>query len=255
MTLRLRKEQSRIARLVQAGSTKILFPHPRGDACEAVWLNTAGGITGGDDFALDVDLEDAARGVLTTQAAERIYRAVPGPAGRVANTLTLGPGAEAAWLPQETILFDGAALDRTLRIDMAGDARFLGCETLIFGRAAMGESVSELRLRDRIDLRVDGRLAYADRLWIEGDAAAELARAHVAAGARAVATLVLARPGAAAALSALRADLPATAGASALSDDLVTARLVAADGFEMRRVLVPLLARLSGRPLPRPWMI
>ncbi|ETX15253.1 urease accessory protein ureD [Roseivivax halodurans JCM 10272] len=253
--MRRRGESSVIADLMQSGSSKLMFPHPQGDALQAVWLNTAGGITGGDDFSLSVEVAPEAKVALTTQAAERIYRAVPGAPGRVRTRLSAGQGAMLHWLPQETILFDRGSLDRTLSVDLAGCASFLGIETLIFGRAAMGERVRDLHLRDRIDLRVDGTLVYADRLALDGDAETTLGRPHVADGAGAVATLILAAPGASGRLDSIRTGLPDTAGASAPSEDLVVARLLAPDGFEMRRTLVPLLTALSDAPLPRPWMI
>ncbi|SLN15912.1 Urease accessory protein UreD [Roseivivax jejudonensis] len=238
-----------------SGSAKLLFPNSRAPRLDAVWLNTAGGITGGDSFALDVAVAAGAAATLTTQAAERVYRALPGEVGRVETTLSAEAGAVLHWLPQETILYDRAALDRTLSVDLAGDAAFLGVETLIFGRRAMGERVRGIHLRDRIDLRREGALLYADRLRLEGDAEETLRQRCVADGAGAMATIVLARTGAATALDDLRAALPAMSGASALSDDLVVARLLAPDGFEMRRALCPILARLSGADLPRPWMI
>ncbi|MFD1344748.1 urease accessory protein UreD, partial [Litorisediminicola beolgyonensis] len=195
LSARRRGAASVIDGLSMAGSSKFLFPYRHGaDRLDAVWLNTAGGITGGDRFSLDVTCREAASLRLSSQAAERVYKARPGPVGRVAATVTLEPGAEALWLPQETILFDGAALERSLQVEMARDARFLGVETLVFGRAAMGERVRSLRLSDRIDIRREGRLVWADRLRLDGDAEAALANAFVGGGAGAVATLVCARP-------------------------------------------------------------
>ncbi len=245
-----------IAALSQSGSAKLLFPRaPRDAALDAVWLNTAGGITGGDTFQLSAEARPGARLRLTTQAAERIYRALPGAPGAMTTQLSVGHGAICHWLPQETILFDAAALTRSLRVDLTGDAAFLGCEALIFGRRAMGERVRDLRLSDRIDVTRDGRAVYADRLRLSGDADAQLSRAFVGGGAGAMATLILARPNAGDAADTLRAMLPANAGASAPTDDVAVVRLLAEDGFELRRSLVPLLTHLAGAPLPRAWMI
>ena len=239
--------------LSQSGSGKLLFPRHGTGALQAVWLNTAGGITGGDRFALSAEAETGAALSLTTQAAERIYRAQPGAPGEVHTVLTAG--ARIDWLPQETILFDGAALDRRLDIRMTADARVLACETLLFGRAAMGEVVHRLSFRDRIDLRVDGRLAFADRLRLDGDAAAALTRCGVADGAHAMASVLLAAPGAETYLDPLRAILPRTAGVSAPDRSILFLRLVAPDGFELRRHLIPVLRLLSGADLPRPWTL
>lgn len=255
LSVRRRGTASAIGRLRQAGSSKILFPHGKGPRLQAVWLNTAGGITGGDRFDLDLHAGEETCAVLTSQAAERVYRAADATPGRVTNRLWAGAGARIDWLPQETILYDGAALDRRLEIALDEGAACLACETLIFGRAAMGERVRRLHLRDRMDVRIGGRLVYADRLRLDGDAAAALERAHVAGGGGAVATLVLAGPGAEARLGEMRAGLPEGAGASAPHEEVATARIVAADGFEMRRTLIPLLRALSGAELPRPWTI
>ncbi|WP_245584746.1 urease accessory protein UreD, partial [Salipiger mucosus] len=178
VTARERAGRSVIGALSMSGSGKLLFPRSRGPL-EAVWLNSAGGITGGDDFAVEAGAERGAHLAMTTQAAERVYRASPGAPGRVRTRLEIAEGARLDWLPQETILYDGASLDRTLSIDMAPGARLLACEVLVFGRAAMGETVRQLHLRDRIDLRIGGRLAWADRLRLDGDAAAQLARPGV----------------------------------------------------------------------------
>lgn len=243
-----------IGDLSMSGAAKLLFPRSRGPL-QAVYLNASGGITGGDDFALNAEAEENAHLVLTTQAAERIYRAMPGEPGRVRTRLTLRDGARLDWLPQETILFEGSALDRSLSIDMPANARLLACETLVFGRPAMGEKVHDLRLVDRIDLRIDGRLAYADRLRLMGDADATLARSGVASGAGAMATVIHAAPGAAASVEALRKMLPETAGVSALTDDLVALRILSVDAFVLRGHLGAVLRFLSGAALPRPWMI
>jgi urease accessory protein len=248
--------RTRIADLSMSGSSKLLFPRVCGETLDAVVLNSAGGVTGGDRFALGMRAEAGAALRVTTQAAERIYRARDAePPGEMRTALAVAPDATLLWLPQETILFDGAALDRHLDIRMAADARLIACETLIFGRAAMGETVRALRMRDRIDLRRDGRLVFADRLRLDGDARAALARAGVAGGAGAMASVLWAAPGVGARLDALRADLPAGAGASALDPDLVFLRLLAPDGFSLRAGLVPLLRRLTETDLPRPWML
>ncbi|WP_417718879.1 urease accessory protein UreD [Salipiger sp.] len=255
VTARVRRGRNAIGDLAMSGSSKLLFPRAT-DALQAVLLNSAGGITGGDSFALDAGAEPGAKLAMTTQAAERIYRALPGSEpGRLRTRLTLGPGARLDWLPQETMLFDGSALDRGLSIDMAADAHLLACEALVFGRTAMGERVTDLRLHDRIDLRIGGALAWADRLRLHGDAAAILARPGIADGAGAVATVIYAAPGAALQTDSLRAMLPGHAGVSALGADLLTLRILSVDAFDLKRHLGPVLRHLSGAELPRPWMI
>ncbi len=170
--------------------------------------------------------------------------------------ITLADGAAAEWLPQEAILFDHAALDRRLEVELAADAWFLGVESLVFGRAAMGELVRALRLADTIRVRRAGRLILHDAIRLAGDAATLLDRPAMAGGAAAVATLVHVAPDAETRLDALRAawaEAPGETGASAWNGMLV-GRIVAADGARLRGCVTAGLAALrGGRPLPAVW--
>jgi urease accessory protein len=243
--------------LYQQGCLKVRFPRPENGAwTTAVLLNTSGGIAGGDRMAGTVVLAAGTRATVTTQAAERVYRALPDSApAAMAMRVTLGEGAALDWLPQETILFDRAAFGRTLDIDMAATAEVLVVEQIVLGRAAMGETVRQLRLRDLIRVRRAGRLVLHDALRVEGDAAATLAGRAAADGGAAVATLALVRPGAEAMAPSLREALAgADAGVSA-GEGLLVARIVARDGACLRAAVVAGLAALrGGRTLPRVWL-
>ncbi|WP_298430896.1 urease accessory protein UreD [uncultured Jannaschia sp.] len=246
---------TRLRDLRQAGSLKVMFPRSAPETKQAVIVNTAGGVTGGDRFTLNATVEQDARLVLTTQAAERAYRAQPGAPGWIRNRLSVAGGGALDWLPQETILFEGSNLERDTRIDLDADARLLFVEPLIFGRRAMGETLTDLRFRDRVDIHRDGVPLFLDAAGFDGDAEAHLDRPHIAGGARAIALIVVVAPEAETHLAPLRAMLPATAGASLIGPDLLVARILAPDGFALRAALMPILRRLSGAPLPRPWMI
>ncbi len=256
VTLRRRGEETVLEGLRQEGCLKARFP--RGGAAgwrDTVVLNASGGVAAGDRLRLRFRVRAGARASIAAQAAERFYRAGPGDGPAAVRTaLALEDGAQAEWLPQETILFDGAALDRALEVEMAADARFLGVESLVFGRAAMGETVRRLRLRDAIRVRRDGRLLLADLVRMGGDIAAALRRPAVADGARAVATIVYVAPDAGEMVAPVRDALAgAEAGASAW-DGMLVARLLAADGAALRRALIAALAVLRGaRNLPRVW--
>ena len=221
-------------------------------------LNTSGGVAGGDRLDGTFELREGARATITAQAAERFYRALPGSdAAFVRNRLIAAAGACLEWLPQETILFDRCALDRRLEVDLADDAWFLGVESLVFGRAAMGERVVQAWLRDGIRVRRGGRWLLHDAVRLDGEVDAALQRAPIAGGARAMATLVHVAPDAEAALDGVRAALADTvgeAGASAWNGMLV-ARILAADGAVSRRAVIAALQVLRApRPLPRVWM-
>ena len=248
----VRRGRTRIDQLYQAGSAKALFPRTPAGPMQAVLLNTAGGVTGGDRFDWTITAQPGADVSVATQTAERIYRAQPGQTGLVTTRLSVGDGAVLRWLPQETIVFDHGALSRRLEVDLAADARVLCVESLVFGRAAMGETVRTVRLDDQWRIRRAGRLVFADALHLHGDAAAQLAGPGTARGGRAIATAVLAAPDADARLAAVRAALPPTAGASLVRDGVLVVRLIAADGFQLRRTLVAVLEILGG-PLPNVW--
>ena len=256
VAVKRRGEASVLADLRQEGCLKARFPHPAG-WLEAVTLNSSGGVAGGDALAATFGVGAGACATFTAQAAERFYRARAADApARLRTRIVVAEGAAAEWLPQEAILFDGAALDRRLEVDLAPDAWFLGIESLVFGRAAMGERVRALLLADTIRVRRDGRLLLHDAIRLDGDAAAVLARPATAGGGSAVATLVLVAPEAEGRLDALReawAGAAAESGASAWNGMLV-GRLVAADGAPLRAALLAGLAALrGGRPMPRVW--
>jgi urease accessory protein len=255
LTLRDTPRGTELQTLRQAGSLRALFPRGAARSRQVVLTNTSGGVTGGDAFRTRIEAGAKARVTVTTQAAERAYRAQPGQTGRIETRLSVGPGARIDWLPQETILFECSALQRRLSVDLAEDASALIVESLIFGRTAMGETLRSASLDDRIELTRNGAPLWLDRIRLMGDLDAELARPAVANGGRAVATLVLADPTAEARLDALRALLPETAGASLIRPGLLAARLVAEDGFALRQSLVPALNLLHDDTIPRPWML
>ncbi len=245
----------RLDRLVQEGCGKALLPKTHGPVPEAVLVNTSGGVTGGDRIDWRLSAGDGAALVVTTQAAERIYRSSGG-AGRIETRLTLGAGAALDWLPQETIVFDAARLERRLDIEMAADAHLLAAETIILGRAAMGERVTTGLLSDQWRIRRGGKLVHAEAVHAEGDLAAATGGPATLRGGRAFTTVALAAPGAADRLDAIRAVLDGLDGVEAAAThkpDLLLVRLVAADARPLRAALIRLLMALRSQPLPRVW--
>lgn len=253
ISVKARDGVTALDRFRTSGSLKVLFPRASG-RLDGILVNTSGGVTSGDRMSIDAVVGEGAALGLTTQAAERAYRADDGSA-RVRAKVHVGEGAAFSWLPQELILFDGAALDRRLRIDLAETARVLMVEPLIFGREAMGEDVRRLDFRDQIDVTRGGVPIYRDVLRFEGDAQAHLRRAAIARGGRAMVSLLYVAPDAEAHLAALRAMLPETGGATCLAQDILALRLVAQDGFHLRRHLLPVLDRLSQNTLPVSWRL
>ncbi len=245
--------------LRQSGCLKARFPRvaPEEWTC-AVMLNTSGGVAGGDRLDGTFELREGARVTITAQAAERFYRALPGSdAAFVRNRLIAAAGSCLEWLPQETILFDRCAMDRRLEVDLADDAWFLGVESLVFGRAAMGERVVRAWLRDGIHVRRGGCRLLHDAVRLDGEVDAALQRAPIAGGARAMATLVHVAPDAEAALDGVRAALADTVGEAGVSawNGMLVARILAADAAVSRRAVIAALQVLRApRPLPRVWL-
>lgn len=246
---------TRRARVHEAGSLRVRFPNgERGGALDAVMVNTAGGMAGGDRFDIDVTVGAGARLTATTAAAEKIYRSL-GPDAEIGVKLAVGAGGTLAWLPQETILFDQARLRRSIDVDLAINANLILAEAVVFGRAAMGEAVRSGRFFDRWRIRRDGTLVFAETLRLDGEITERLAQRASANGGVAVAT-VLKLPGDEASVVAVRAaeqDFAGEVGVSAWNG-LALARLVAPDGATLRRDLVGVTAALGGMPLPRLWL-
>jgi urease accessory protein len=254
------RNETRLADLFQDGSAKVRMPRVYdGSGPAAVFLNSAGGVTGGDHLSFEAHFGVGTRATITTQAAERIYRRVDG-VGRIDNRLVVEAGATAHWLPQETIVFDGAGLRRRLDADLGGDARLFAVESLVLGRTAMGEEVNAVDLADHWRVRRDGRLIYADSLRLHGDSRAILAGGATGRGARAFATILVAAAEAASQLDRARELIGAfasdgiEAGASAF-DGLLSIRCLAIDGRRLRAIVEPLIETLTDRPLPRAWSI
>lgn len=245
--------RTRLKRLHQAGCLKLRFPRLPDGNLEGVLINTAGGLTGGDRLHADYAAGAGATLVVTTQAAERVYRAASGMA-EAETSIRIGEHASFAFLPQETILFDGGRLRRRLSVDGAATSRFFLCESVILGRQMMGERVGEGLFRDSWRVRRDGRLVFAEELRLAGDIEAVVRQKAALAGRLAFATVLCQTREADAALATVR-DLLGTSGGASLVEGLLVARFVAPNGFALRKRLVPLLSVLANGPLPRVWSL
>lgn len=249
-----RDGRSVIDGLHQSGCLRMLFPNG-GHALDAVMINTSGGVTGGDNITVTASVGADSAMMLTTQAAERAYRAQPDQTGQITTQLHVAAGGTLHWLPQELLLFDGCRLSRKLDVKLQADARALLIEPVVFGRTAMGETLTDITFRDRISVTRDGRPVYRDGVQMAGDAVAMLARPAIGQGMSAMATVIYAHPDAAARLKGVRKLLPDTGGVSLLSDDLLVGRIMAQDSYLLRRALIPVLELLSGATVPKTWRL
>lgn len=249
--------RSRVAALHQAGSSRLKMPRRSKDApVEAVLLNTAGGMTGGDRFETEVMVGPGAAAVVTSQAAERIYRRSAGTAAVEARLTVRGDG-RLDWLPQETIVFNRSSLSRSLTADVDSGATLLALEAVVLGRTAMGERLDDVHLTDAWRIRRDSRLVFADTTRLEGDAASVMNGRATGSGAIAFATLVLAAPGAETQVEPLRSALEGMAGEFGVSsfDGLLVARMIAGSGQALRLMIIRAASTLHGAPLPRVWTL
>jgi urease accessory protein len=251
LSVRQHAGATRRARLFEEGPLRLRCPNSSAGALEAVIINTAGGIVGGDSLHIDLSAHEGAHVTVTTAAAEKVYRSLDSDAA-VDIKLKVGSGAVVAWLPQETILFDQARLQRTIDMDVAGDAQLVFAEAVVFGRSGRGEQVALGRLFDRWRLHCAGRLLHAEALRFDGAIAAKLAQRAVTYGKIAVAT-VLIFPGDEQIAEAMRRQtFCGEVGVSAWKG-MALARLCAPDGAVLKRDLAQVIHCLQRVSIPRLW--
>jgi urease accessory protein len=246
-----------LGRTAQSGCLRLRLPRAErpGERPCVTLINTAGGVAGGDRLDIKIVWDDEAVATATTQAAEKVYRALA-EESRIAMHMTVGRGADAEWLPQETILFNGSRLKRDTRVLLDDGASFLGLESWVLGRKAMGETMRSGAIDDRLRIWRGGRLIYADALVLGGEIDALMQRAAIGGGAGAMAVLVHASQSAGALIEPVRGALEGARGRAAAStwNGLLAVRLLAADGETLRHDIALALGALrEARPLPRVW--
>jgi urease accessory protein len=240
--------------LHESGSLRVRFPSPEDEGLSAMFVNTAGGVAGGDRFDIEIAAREGARLTVTTAAAEKIYRATGKPA-ELNISLGAADGAHLAWLPQETILFDRARVRRQIDIDLTEAASLLLCEIVVFGRSAMGETMRHGEFVDRWRLRRGSRLVFAETVRLDGDIGAKLARSAIARGSVAIGTALIV-PGDEALVERIRTASETFGSEVGISawNGFAMARFCAQDAARLRADMMTVLARASGRALPRLWL-
>ena len=243
----------KIKKLYQSGSAKLMLPKTYGEMKEVVLLNTSGGITGGDQFDVTMEAEDCAI-LATTQTAERLYRSNTKPA-KINIMLKATKGATFHWLPQETIVFDGAEVDRTIRLDMTLDSTCLLAETIILGRQAMGEEIKDCHFTDQWRLYRDGKLFHAEALRITGDVKEQIAATAGGNNARLLSTIIYAGKDAEEKKGVIRPWLEKASSCTAAScwDDRLVIRILSPHAQSGRSDINHLLQVIRNQPLPRVW--
>jgi urease accessory protein len=237
----------------ESGGYRVRFPRTA-KTCEAVLINTGGGMAGGDRMRVEFSLGPDSAAVATTQAAEKIYRS-QGALTEIALDLHLAADSRLEWLPQEMILFSGSRWQRKLTADIAADASLTIAESIVFGRVAMNEIVDRGFVHDRWRIRRGGKLVFAEDMRLDGNPAALLAAKASGDGARALATLLHVAPDAERRIDEARDLLqPASSecGASAWNGMLLI-RLLSRDPQVLRADLVRFLEGFRDAPMPRSW--
>ncbi len=245
---------TKLDRLYQQGSAKIRFPKHYDESLEAVLINTAGGLTGGDFLSWDVSLNSDCNAIITTQACEKSYKSISG-AARVQTSLRIGKNSALHWVPQETILYNSSSLSRTFDVEMAHGSELLALESVMMGREAMGETVDDVQFHDRWRVRCEGKVIFADDLRIAGstNSLAKFGKN------RALASLLFVSSKDNETLRSIVTKLhdvskDVVSGFSAF-EGKITGRILASDTYALRQALVPVLDILRNAELPRVWRI
>ncbi|MGD9836585.1 MAG: urease accessory protein UreD [Afipia sp.] len=250
----LKDGATRRRQLHESGSLRVRFPSPEQQGLSAVFVNTAGGVAGGDRFDIDIAAEDGAHLTVTTAAAEKVYRS-HGPEAQVNIALRAGHDARLAWLPQETIVFDQARIARRIDIDLSPASSLLLCEIVVFGRAAMGEVMARGSFSDRWRMRIGGKLVFAETVRLDGNIAEKLTRRAVANGGVAVGTALIV-PGDEGIVERVREASDAFGAEVGISawNGFAMARFCAQDAAKLRADMMKVLERVSPSGLPRLWL-
>jgi urease accessory protein len=259
---------SRLAQLYQRDPLRVLFPAPAaGDPPVAVIVTTSGGLVAGDRLDIRVELAPGATAHVTASAAEKVYRST-GRTTTIRQTLSIGPGAILEFLPPETILFDGARLQRETVIDLAPGSAFLGGDIVVFGRRARGERFANGFLREVWELRRNGYLVWGDALHLDDDVGRIIDDPACFDGAAAFATMIFSPPAGdvrslldgARVVQGVCATTGLRAGATTIAGAVI-ARWLASDAAVLRRAYADLACHFRsaalGLPprLPRVWHV
>jgi urease accessory protein len=245
---------TRRGRLHESGSLRVRFPSPEDDGLSAVFVNTAGGVAGGDRFDIDISAGEGSRLTLTTAAAEKVYRTSDA-AAQLNIALKVAASAHLSLLPQETILFDQARVTRRINLDLADSASLLLCEIVVFGRSAMGERMMRGEFTDHWRLRRGGRLVFAENIRLGGDIRAKLEKPAIAKGGVAIGTALIV-PGDEELVECIRALSGTFGGEVGIStwNGFAMARFCAQDAMRLRADMMAVLGSASGKRLPRLWL-
>lgn len=241
----------------QKSPMRVLFPRTGDDrTTEAALVNTSGGVAGGDSLQLCVTAKSGASIVVTTQAAEKVYRALDESA-YITTKLNVHPAAKLAWLPQETIVFNHARLRRRTEVQLSAGSEMLALESLILGRAASGEKLLAGAIIDTWRVKNNRRLQWGDTFRLTDEVFSCITSKALLGDSTALATLLYFGPEAEQRLQLIRdqsVSFDCQCGAT-LVGGLVIARLAARSSFELKAALRSLLQEFGKGPAPGPFRV
>ncbi|MDF1747347.1 MAG: urease accessory protein UreD [Alphaproteobacteria bacterium] len=256
-----KRGETGLSDLYHSHPMRVLFPRPaRGDVITAAITTVSGGLVGGDQLDVYISVEEKAQVLSLAQAAEKVYRAQDVQPAQVTLSLTVGTEACLEYLPQETILFEGARLMRSTRIDLDDEtSQVMAGEMAIFGRAAMGESVRQCQFQEQWRVTVAGKTIWRDAFTLSPAVATSPFGLD---GATAMASLICVAPQPEALRDLVRpllADLPLGAAGATVMGPLMLVRFLGKDPAAMRARYMKLWSVLRqeafGRPARLPALI
>jgi urease accessory protein len=249
--------RTQIIDVFQKSPVRVMFPTVPGCKIEeAVLINTGGGIAGGDRIEYDLAAIQNASISVSTQAAEKVYRALDEPA-RLSTRLKITEAAKLAWLPQETILFDAARICRNTEIEVSSGSELLAVEWVFLGRAAYGEVMTGGHILESWRVKRDGRLIWADSFRVTDSVFEHLHRKVLRAQYKAIGTLIYFGPHLDTRMEFLRAIAPSLECRCAVTavNGLMIIRFAAELSCDLRLALRSLLQQFSRELGPGPFRV
>ena len=251
-----RDNRNSIVERYASAPVRILTPSVQGGIPEAVLANTSGGIAGGDTSHIDILVAQNSQALVTGQAAEKIYRSIDMPAS-IRTVIKIEDDSTLEYLPQESILFDGAKLNRAVNISLGARSCLLLSEMFVLGRWAMNEDFTRGIFLDRWSIDVAGQPIWREGLRVEGGLSS-LSSSLGFANARALATIFYAGANAAEVLGLARDVIGPMGGATIVRGMLVVRMLGNEAGMlkqQLSEIISIIRAAALGRPaeVPRVW--
>ena len=249
-----KKSLNCLSHLHQSGCLKALIPKNYSTVPDVVLINTSGGITGGDRLQIQVGVGQKAHVCITSQTAERVYRSSQG-MGEIEVKLNLDKSSKLDWIPQETILFDKSAVQRSIKVNMCNNSFLFMVESIILGRQAMGENVTNNLFLDRWQILRNNEPTYFEALKLSN--ANELSGLATLGKNKALATLLYVAPDSEERLQQMRELLAnhAILGAATAWDGKLIVRLISEHPQFLRFTLIDIVTKFRKMSLPRVWLM